>query len=54
MVELAGHTLESKGSIRYCRKKSIQSLYSLKHLSKMTVLKKNGAFFINITIDSVR
>ena len=42
-VRVAEHTLESKGSVRYRRNRVFETECS----------KKNGDFFINITIDSV-
>ena len=59
VVESVSHTLESKGSVRHCCKGHIKSIFS-KTLAKTECFKEkwsnfsNGAFFINITIDSVR
>ena len=52
-MELAGHILERRGSVRYRPKSHIKSIFSRKSI-KMSVSKKNDKFFINITVDNVR
>ena len=52
---LTGHSLVSKGSIRYYSKRTHLDMFrSHLSLSNTKVLKKKGAFFINITMDSIR
>ena len=52
---LTGHSLESKGSIRYYSKRTHFDMFrSHLSLSNTKVLKKKGTFFINITMDSIR
>lgn len=48
MVELEGHILEVVSDVV---PKGIFSLYFPKYQTKMSALNKNGAVFINITMD---
>ena len=51
---MAGHILANKISVQYCRKMAylFSHIYFQSHPSKMNVLKKNDAFFIDNTMES--